>query len=319
MAKRTLNKKQQQNITENQADKLQQSLIGLVVAHFGDSVAIEDSEQQIFRCNLRQNVSTIVVGDRVAWQIENAEAHTGVIVALEPRKSKMMRRNQRGDEKIVAANVDQILIVVASEPARSENVIDRYIIMTELQHIQAGVLINKIDLLTDDELVDKHELLVRYKQLGYPVLYVSVNEQHGFVELLEQLKNKTTAFVGLSGVGKSAVIKALLPENDIIVGGLSERGVQGRHTTTTARLYHLPEGGDLIDSPGVREFALEGLTADEVLHGFIELRDLALNCKFRDCAHQQQQPGCVIQKAVKVGKIHPLRLAAYEKIIAGQD
>jgi ribosome biogenesis GTPase len=190
--------------------------------------------------------------------------------------------------------------------------------MTELQNIAAGILINKIDLLNDDALVDKHELLIRYKRLGYPVLYVSVREQHGFVELLAQLKNKTTVLVGLSGVGKSAIIKALLPDYEITVGDLSEQGVQGRHTTTTARLYHLKEGGNLIDSPGVREFALEGLQADEILQGFVELREVARECKFRDCQHQQQ-PGCAIQAAVKTGKIHPLRLAAYQRIISGQD
>lgn len=313
---RKLNQKQQQTIADNQAIKLEDSAIGLVVAHYNDSVDVENERGELFRCNLRRNMPVIVVGDRVAWEIENAEQQKGVIVALEPRASQMVRRNQRGEEKIIAANVDQILIVAAPEPSRSEQVIDRYLIMTELQNISAGILINKIDLLSDDDIVDKHEGLMRYKRLGYPVLYVSTAEQHGFVELLEQLKNKTTVFVGLSGVGKSSVIQGLLPQSELMVGALSERGAQGRHTTTTARLYHLPEGGNLIDSPGVREFALEGLSHDEILQGFIELKNLAGDCKFRDCQHQNQ-PGCAIRAAVNVGKIDPLRFDAYQRIIAG--
>lgn len=311
MAKRKLNKQQQKNIAGNQDAQLIDAKIGLVVAHFGDSVDVEIERNKTLRCNLRQNMPMIVVGDKVAWQVEESQKATGVILALQPRQSKMIRRNQKGDEKIIAANVDQILIVAAPEPARSENVIDRYLIMTELQHIDAGIVINKIDILSDDELVDKHELLIRYKQLGYPVLYVSSEEQHGLDELLAQLENKTTAFVGMTGVGKSSVIQALIPAACLAVGELSEQGRQGQHTTTTSRLYHLPNGGDIIDSPGIREFALEGLTAEEILQGFVELRELANHCKFRDCKHHQE-PGCALRDATEQGKIHPLRMKAYQ-------
>ncbi len=307
---RKLTKQQQYKIATNQAAQLGDAALGLVIAHYGDNVEIETADNVILRCNLRQNLPAIVVGDRVAWQIENSENKLGVVTALQPRETTMLRRDQKGKQKIIAANVDQILIVAAPEPKRSEQVIDRYLIMTELQRIKAGVVINKIDKLTDNEIVEKHESLIRFKHLGYPVLYVSSTAHQGFEELREVLKHKTTVFVGLSGVGKSSIIQALLPEQALAVGGLSEQGQQGQHTTTTARLYHLAEGGNIIDSPGIREFALEGLTADEILQGFIEIRELATGCKFRDCQHQQE-PGCAVLGAIEKGLIHPLRLKAY--------
>ncbi|MBX9704924.1 MAG: small ribosomal subunit biogenesis GTPase RsgA, partial [Gammaproteobacteria bacterium] len=281
------------------------------IAHYGDKVDVETPEKAVFRCNLRRNMPQIVVGDSVAWQIDAGEQHQGVVTALKPRHSEMVRRNQKGEKKIVAANVDQIFVVAAPEPARSENVLDRYLIMTELQQINAGIVINKIDMLSDEEIVDKHELLIRYKRLGYPLLYTSADEEHGFDELRAALKDKITVFVGLSGVGKTSLIQTLLPGQQLTVGALSEQSAQGQHTTTTARLYHLPGGGSIIDSPGVREFALEGLTEQEILDGFIEFKPYLGRCKFRDCRHLQE-PGCAILAAAD---IHPLRLAAYWQIV----
>jgi ribosome biogenesis GTPase len=310
MNAKKLSKKQQQQISNNQNADSENALVGLVVARYADVVEVENQQQQIYTCNLRRNLPAIVVGDQVSWQITNANQQVGIIVAVQPRQSQMLRRNQRGDEKLIAANVNQILIVAADEPARSEQVIDRYLIMTELQAIPAGIIINKIDALSDEQLVDKHELLIRYKQLGYPLLYVSATAEQGLLELQQQLKDKITVFVGLSGVGKSSLIQALLPNQDLSVGALSEQGRQGQHTTTTARLYHLADGGSIIDSPGIREFALEGLSQDEILAGFIEIQALSAHCKFRDCKHRSD-PGCAVQQAVQQGHVHPLRLKAF--------
>lgn len=318
MKKRKLSKQQKIQITQQQDAALSAGKRGLVVAHYGDQIDLETADKKLIRCNIRQNLPTLVVGDYVFFEAVDATDESGVVTGLEPRHSTMLRRDKQGREKIIAANVDQIFIVLAPEPIRSEQLIDRYLIMTTLQDIPAGLVVNKIDLWTDDALVDKHEELFRFKRLGYPLLYVSTQEVHGFEELKAALKDKTTVFVGLSGVGKSSIIQILLPDTNLDVGALSTQGKQGQHTTTTARLYHLPEGGFVIDSPGVREFALEGLTPTEIERGFIEIYHYAGECKFRDCQHEEE-PQCAVLAALDAGQIDPRRFRAFKQTRADGD
>ena len=177
--------------------------------------------------------------------------------------------------------------------------------------MQALILLNKTDLLTDPAALEP--LLGVYRAIGYPVLHASAHAG-GLDELQAALAGHTTAFVGQSGVGKSSLISALLPhEQDIRIGELSHAVTKGRHTTTAARLYHLPAGGDLIDSPGIREFSLAHLDAARTAHGFVEFRPHLGRCRFRDCIHRNE-PGCALREAVAAGTVSAARYASFLQI-----
>ena len=154
-----------------------------------------------------------------------------------------------------------------------------------------------------------------YRQLGYPVLEVSAHHGDGMQQLQAQLDGHISVFVGQSGVGKSSLVNSLLPEVNLRVGPLSEISGQGTHTTTTARLFHFPGGGDLIDSPGIREFGLGHVSRADVEAGFIEFNDLIGRCRFRDCKHDRE-PGCALLMALEDGRVQQQRMNSYRSIIA---
>lgn len=295
---------------------------GLVIAHFGVQVEVEalDGEQcgQLFRCHLRANLPTLVTGDRVVWRPGNQGI--GVIVAQLPRRSELCRPDMRGVLKPVAANVDQIVIVFAPLPEPHGNLIDRYLIAADHAGIQPLLLLNKADLINETNAARLDALLEVYRALGYPLLEVSAHHGNAMDTLREHLDGRISVFVGQSGVGKSSLVNALLPGIDLRVGALSELTQKGTHTTTTARLFHFPGGGDLIDSPGIREFSLGHVTRADVEDGFVEFRELIGRCRFRDCRHERE-PGCALLGALEEGRIHPQRLASYRHIIAslGQE
>lgn len=286
---------------------------GLVIAHFGVQVDVEGDDGVVSRCHLRANLPTLVTGDRVVWRAGNQGQ--GVIVAQLPRTSELCRPDARGQLKPVAANVDQIVIVFAPLPQPHANLIDRYLVAAEHAGIRPLLLLNKADLLDEENSPFIDGLLGTYRQLGYPVLEVSAQQGAGMAELRAALDDRVSVFVGQSGVGKSSLVNGLLPGVDLKVGALSELTGKGTHTTTTARLFHFPEGGDLIDSPGIREFGLAHVSRDEVEAGFIEFRDLLGRCRFRDCRHDQE-PGCALLQALADGRIQPQRLASYRHIVA---
>jgi ribosome biogenesis GTPase len=218
-----------------------------------------------------------------------------------------------GRLKPIAANIDHILVVVAAEPLAHANLIDRYIIAAETAGIPPVILLNKIDLITDENREPLNDLLSTYQDLGYQVLRTSTKQKDSMNELYDFLGGKTSVFVGQSGVGKSSLVNTLLPGVDITVGELSQKRKKGTHTTTTARLFHMPKGGDLIDSPGIREFGLWHISIDELLEGFIEFRDHIGYCRFRDCAHEEE-PGCALQEAREKNKISETRYQSYLRI-----
>lgn len=286
---------------------------GLVIAHFGVQVDVEDDDGSVCRCHLRANLPALVTGDRVVWRAGNQGQ--GVIVAQLPRRSELCRPDNRGQLKPVAANVDQIVIVFAPLPQPHANLIDRYLVAAEHAGIRPLLLLNKADLLDAENGAFIDDLLGTYRQLGYPVLEVSAQEGAGLQALRAALNDRISVFVGQSGVGKSSLVNRLLPGVDLKVGALSELTGKGTHTTTTARLFHFPEGGDLIDSPGIREFGLGHVSRADVEDGFIELRELIGHCRFRDCRHDRE-PGCALLRALEEGRIQPQRLASYRHIIA---
>ncbi|MCE0732559.1 small ribosomal subunit biogenesis GTPase RsgA [Halomonas sp. G15] len=292
---------------------------GRVIAHFGRTLDVRpDADGEVIRCHLRANLEGLVTGDRVVWRGRtDAEGRTveGVVVARGERASVLERPDARGQLKPVAANIDQILIVFAVEPEPHPNLIDRYLVAAEATGILPVLVLNKVDLLPDDggELM---ALLRRYEGLGYPVVTTTTEREGGLDTLHARLAGRTSVFVGQSGVGKSSLIDRLLPDEELRIGELSKDSRKGTHTTTTARLYRLPEaeGAELIDSPGIREFGLIHLDEQQVTEGFIEFHPFLGHCRFRDCRHRQE-PGCALLEAVERGEIHPERFASYRRIL----
>ena len=289
---------------------------GLVTAHFGTQVEVESAPGQRIRCHLRANLEGLVTGDRVVWREGD---HTGVIVAQLDRNSVLSRPDPYGKLKPVAANIDQIVVVIAPLPEPHANLLDRYLVAAETVAIEPVILLNKTDLLANEPVLRQQvdDLLAIYPTLGYRILHTS-SKQGGLGELHEALRERTSVFVGQSGVGKSSLVNALLPDAALRVGDLSETTSKGTHTTTTAQLFHLPSGGSLIDSPGIREFGLWHMSRAQVEQGFREFRPLLGTCKFRDCQHVHE-PGCAILAALADGTISPRRMDSYRHIVASLE
>ena len=292
---------------------------GTVITNFGAQIDIEGLDDsyrgKIYRCHIRTNLEPLITGDIVIWR--HAQPN-GVIVAREPRNSELLRPDPYGKLRPVAANVDRIAIVFAAKPTAYSNLIDRYLIASEAQDIQPVLVINKIDMLEGGEHPYIQQLISDYKTVGYEVLPVSVKTGEGMDELKAYLASHTSIFVGQSGVEKSSLINQLQPEANILVGALSEGTEKGTHTTTASRLFHLENGGHLIDSPGIREFAVTNLSDEQIIDGFIEFRPFLGQCKFRDCKHKVEL-GCALLKASEEGKILDVRLMNYRNILASQD
>lgn len=295
----------------------------LVIAHYGRKLDVEhpDDATRIVRCSLRANITQLVTGDHVIVRLPVAGSETeanGVVVAGCERRNLLSRPDSRGLLKPVAANIDAMLITIAPVPEPFPFLIDRYLVAADMYGIQPVILCNKADLINDNNRAMIERLLHVYRTIGYPVYTLSAHDGNGLAGLADFLRGKISVIVGQSGVGKSSLINALLPDVDVTVGALSTASDKGKHTTTTARLYHLPGGGDLIDSPGIREFTLQHLPAQELLSHFIDLRDYSEGCRFRDCQHQSE-PGCALLAAEQAGKFFPERLASYRHILANAN
>lgn len=283
---------------------------GRIVTRFGAEMIIEDACGALRRCTALRKLDQAVCGDRVRW--EPAAQGNDQVTALEPRHNALTRIDARGREKTIAANIDQIVIVSAVEPPPNWEMVDRYLIAARLLDAKALILMNKSDLRASQ--AEDEAAQADYRTLGYTLLRTSIKSGEGLESLRNALHDKTSILVGLSGVGKSSLIKALLPDLDLRIGAISEASGKGRHTTTGATLYPLPEGGDLIDSPGVRNFELGPLDSAHIAQGFIEFHPYLDQCRFHNCRHIAE-PGCAVKQALSEGRISMRRYRSYRHIV----
>jgi ribosome biogenesis GTPase len=278
---------------------------GLVITRYGQRLLVETESGELYQCTGRRNIELSVAGDQVLFQpTDNGE---GVVTALLERDNSLTR-----SQKLIAANIDELWLVVAIEPHYQFELIDRYLVIAENAGLPINIVVNKIELSQKIEQV-MHDFSM-YESVGYSVHYVSVKAQTNVAEFKAQLNDKTHIFLGQSGVGKSSLINELIPDLNLRVNEISTKSKLGKHTTTNTTLYHIPSGGDLIDSPGIREFQLDELTNKEILSGFREFKPYIGECKFRNCAHINE-PKCAIKTAVESGDIHPMRYHNYLQLI----
>ncbi len=285
---------------------------GLIVAHFGNVVEIEDDSGNMISAHLRKNAEPCITGDKVLWREEGNNIF--IVVQVLPRFNELVKPEKTNKTKLIAANISTIVIVAAPKPLYSRRLIDRYIVAAELLNIRPVILFNKIDLLEDDEFEEVQDDLSIYENIGYEVIYSCAVSSKGLKQIIQSLHNKSAILVGMSGVGKSSIIKALTENESVRVGEVSELTNHGKHTTTTTRLYRIPGGGSLIDSPGVREFVLTRVEPGEVIKGFVEFYEHSGQCKFRNCQHKSE-PECALLKAFAENKICAERWHSYHEIL----
>lgn len=283
---------------------------GRVIAAHGRQYVVELADGSLLPCFPRGKKSDVACGDRV--DIQRTSDDQGVIEAIQPRTSLLYRSNEV-KQKLIAANVDQLVIVVATEPAFSDELVTRALLAAESEEIEALIVLNKCDL--TDKLAAARERLAVFARLGYRVLELSALEHAD--DLRPELFGVTSVLVGQSGMGKSTLVNALVPEANAATREISQALDSGKHTTTHATLYHLDGESQLIDSPGLQEFGLGHLDRQEIEHAFREFRPYLGQCRFRDCKHNRE-PDCALSAAVAAGEIDERRFAAYHRIMGTQ-
>ncbi len=281
-------------------------LEGTVIAAHGRHYLIELDDGGTLPCFPRGKKSELACGDRVV--VLRSSDSQGVIDATQPRRSLLYRSNEFR-QKLIAANVTQIVVVVATEPSFSEELVTRCLVAAESQDISALIVLNKCDL--TERLSHAEAVLAPFARLGYPLIHLSALSS---IETLRpHLGRHTSVLVGQSGMGKSTLVNALIPHANARTREISEALDSGKHTTTHATLYRLDADSALIDSPGLQEFGLHHLSMHELEHGFPELRQFSGQCRFRNCRHDRE-PGCAVRSALEAGTIDAQRYAVFQAL-----
>ncbi len=287
-----------------------ESLAGLVIASFGRHHLVEAGSAQ-YQCVTRSKQASLTCGDQVMF-LPTGVAQ-GVIERILPR-TNLLYRSVAHRSKLIAANVGQVVIVVAPVPSFYELLLNRCLIAAEAADIPAIVCINKADLGQPADQV--RQALTAYEKLGYRI--VSVSAHHDIGALAPLLQDRISVFVGQSGMGKSSLINALIPDANTATGEISTALDSGRHTTTGARMYRLNNSSRLVDSPGMQVFGLKHLQARELDQLFVEFRPYIGHCRFDNCMHRNE-PGCAIRTACDAGAISAARMEAYLDILGELD
>ncbi|SDY99088.1 ribosome small subunit-dependent GTPase A [Nitrosomonas sp. Nm33] len=291
--------------------KLTQPVVGQVIATYGRQYEVETSNGSVLTCVMRGKKGGIACGDHV--EILPTTPGQGVIETILPR-SNLLYRSDVFRQKLIAANVTQLIIVVAAVPSFSEELIDRCLIAAENQHIKVLILLNKADLLEQTRAAAT--MLSYYQFLGYPMLSISAAQD--IAPLRSYLQGQISVLTGQSGMGKSTIINALIPDARRATMEISTALDSGRHTTTHTRLYHLDAESCIIDSPGLQEFGLHHIDSRELAGCFIEFRPYLGQCHFHNCRHIAE-PDCALLLAAQNGKINARRLAVYHKLMVSAE
>jgi len=318
MAKRRLSQQQQRRIQKNHQSHQnnntddKDTFEGLVISHRGGLINVEDCRDgKLIKCKPRTNLGSIICGDKV---VVKAVKKDFVIAAINPRNNIIQRIDGFGKIHSVAANISQLVIFMSVVPEPNIFLLDQYLVSAEINKVKPLIVLNKIDLLSDDS-QDPFGLKAIYQPLGYDIHHISLKDDEQFDTLEAQFKNHVNLISGVSGAGKSSLIKRILPQHDHIkVAEISEFNQEGRHTTRTSTLYHLPCGGQLIDTPGIRGFNPVFNSKDDIKLGFIEIDELSTQCKFNNCEHTHE-PSCAVLTALEKGEINTSRYEHYVKLL----
>jgi ribosome biogenesis GTPase len=288
---------------------------GRVIVNFSRHVLVQEDGGARVDCQIRGRKLAPVAGDRVRFGVQRSGF--GVIEEVLPRRTVLERHDPNKRAAPLAANVDRMCIVVAPIPAPEPYLIDKYTVAAALLGIEPVVVMNKMDLADDEPDADRAalrealaELVADYAELGLQTFSTSAADGRGIEALRAALAGSTSIVVGPSGVGKSSLVKRLVPDLDLRIGEISRASGEGKHTTTRTTLFDLPGGGHLLDSPGVRDFYLWPMPIRDLARGFVEFRALAPRCKFSDCSHRSE-PQCAVRAAVEDGTLLTRRYEAY--------
>lgn len=307
----------------------EEDLKGLVIKNTGSWYLVKTDEGQLVECKIKGNfrlrgirsTNPIAVGDRVSIAV-NAEG-TAFITEIEDRRNYIIRKasNLSKQSHIIAANLDQcFLVVTVSHPETNTIFIDRFLASAQAYRIPVILVFNKTDILSGQEQARLDELVTLYTGIGYSCHKISAKTGQGVAELAELLKGKMTLFSGNSGVGKSTLINRFLPDGaaKMKTADISAAHDRGMHTTTFSEMFELPDGGYIIDTPGIKGFGTFDMETEEVSHYFPEIFKVAADCRFSDCTHRNE-PGCAVVQAVAEGRISPSRYASYLNMLDDKD
>ena len=292
---------------------------GVILKGTGGVWHVRTAAGEIYEASLRGRLKKepdesrkLAVGDRVVIESDVGADHWAIAEIL-PRSTQLARRapGEGQGERIVAANVDQVVVVfAAAKPEPHRRMLDRFLVIAEANSLDSRVVINKIELVdrgkTEDEFAD-------YVRAGYPVHFTSVKQRVGLDDLHRELAGRTSVLTGPSGVGKSSLMNAMYPGLDLRVGEISESVNKGRHTTVGALLHPLPDSGYVVDTPGLREIATWGLLSEHLDECFREFRDFISSCRFSNCTHRVE-PGCAVRGAVETGALSAERFDSYLRL-----
>lgn len=285
------------------------------VASWGNHGLIADAGRQILPVRYRRRIGRPLCGDVVDIEAQNDTEW--LVTDIHPRRNCFARGDRFGRQQKIAANIDQAMVVLAPEPAPSRDLIDRYLVAGELLEFSTTLVLNKLDL-PDQIVQEQRDRLSLYASLGYRVLETSAETGAGVAKLADALAGQCSMLVGQSGVGKSSLLNRLIPDLALQTNSLSTATGKGKHTTTIAQLYFCDQhDARIIDSPGVWEYGLWSMPADELAHGFREFREWLGQCKFNNCQHDGE-PGCAVEAHAQEHAAWIARFKTYRRLLAEQ-